>query len=331
VIIFSAVRDKAALGDPHIASSNDTHVYAPHYSIVFASLYKSTLEKAGHYFPARCNLCTRVQQYSNTFDVQLRSKIPFLHGTSANSSAEFDAMDSSSAPLADYFWIAGIDSLSYSDPVSGSSNSREKPLNGGPPSPVVDATIEEGSEIESTASPPSNGTPRATARHSRTNSWNRLSKLPNDVRNSIAALDELEKTRSNRSSITIKGVPTNGATTNGGEKWGLGDFNFDEALIKFANERESFLDDLSFSAGAPVQKPPPMTHPRTDRLKIEDNENSGTSPGRRSPLREVGGSIRRRISFRDMSSVKRQSTMAHRTCKWPLNRRNKFCPATGSL
>ncbi|CZR59617.1 related to lustrin A [Phialocephala subalpina] len=221
-------------------------------------------------------------------------------------------MDSNSAPLADYFWIAGIDSVSYSDPVFGPSNPRDKGINGaGPPSPQVDATIEEGSEGETPAPPPS-GTPRATARHSRTNSWNRLSKTPNDKRNSINTLDDLEPTRSNRSSITIKGPSTNGG---GGV---LGDFNFDEALVKFANERENFLDDLSFSAGAPIQKPPPMANPRAERLRVEDGE--GT-PGRRSPLRSVGGSIRRRISFRDMSSVKRQPSMVQRNVSVRTSRR----------
>lgn len=220
-------------------------------------------------------------------------------------------MANTSAPLADYFWIAGIDSLSYSDPVFGPSNPREKALNGGPPSPVVDTTIEEGSEGEGPASPPSNGTPRATARHSRNNSWNRLSKTPNDARDSFSTLDELEKTRSNRSSLTIRAP-----TTNGAGQGIAGDFNFDEALVKFASERENFLDDLSFSAGAHVQKPPPMTHPRTDRLRTEENDSNMGTLGRRSTLRDVGGSIRRRISFRDMSSAKRQSSMVKRTCRY---------------
>lgn len=218
-------------------------------------------------------------------------------------------MDSTSAPLADYFWIAGIDSVSYSDPVFGPSNPRDKGINGaGPPSPQVDATIEEGSEGEAPAAPPS-GTPRATARHSRNNSWNKLNKTPNDTRNSIQTLDDLDPTRSNRSSVTIKGPTTNGG---GGA---LGDFNFDEALVKFANEREDFLDDLSFSAGAPVQKRPPMTNSRTERIRIEDGEGNGTGPGRRSPLKSVGGSIRRRISFRDMSSMKKQPSGVQRTSK----------------
>ena len=226
-------------------------------------------------------------------------------------------MDTSSAPLADYFWIAGIDSLSYSDHVYSPSNGREKASNGvtGPPSPQVDATIEEGSEHSEgeTPVPPPNAAARTSARHSRNNSWNRLSRLSNDARNSVQNLDELESTRSNRSSITIKALPINGNGNGGGA---FGDFDFDKALMKFANERENFLDDLSFSAGAPIQSRPPMTNPRADRLRLEEGDVLGTV--RRSPLRDVGGSIRRRISFRDMNSVRRQPSMVQRTSEWGI-------------
>ena len=200
------------------------------------------------------------------------------------------AMDTTSAPLADYFWIAGIDSLSYSSTVVSPPTAN----GAGPPSPSVDVTIEEGSEGEGTAPSPNAAaaTARATARHSRTNSWNRLSRL------SI----EPETPDSNRSSVTIK-APTNG---NGAD--GFSEFDFDSALIKFANQRESFLDDLSFSAGLPAQTRPPMTNPRADRIRIEDGDILG-STARRSPLRSVGGSIRRKISFRDMSSMKRQPSL----------------------
>ncbi|EPE36856.1 Cysteine-rich [Glarea lozoyensis ATCC 20868] len=236
-------------------------------------------------------------------------------------------MDTTSAPLADYFWIAGIDSLSYSDPVSWSQNTAHQtnlPVN--PPSPSFDATIEEGGESEGdtpTTSPTSkeNRTPRAQARHSRQNSWNRLSKLTNDSRNSIGALEELDNTsRSNRSSITVKGVPasngTNGSSngnSNGASGGLLGDFDFDSALIKFAHEREHFLDDLSFSAGAPPQRPNGSSAIRSPTVKIADVANGQST--KRNQLKSVGGSIRRRISFRDMNSMKRQptTTQAKRT------------------
>ena len=207
-----------------------------------------------------------------------------------------------SAPLADYFWIAGIDSISYSDNVFGPLS--PKTNGAGPPSPAVDTTIEEGSEGEGPVAQP-NGTPRATAKHSRNNSWNRLSKLSNEARNSIKTLDELDTT-SNRSSVTIK------APTNGNGHGGFGDFDFDKALMKFANERENFLDDLSFSAGVPEPVRPPMTNPRAERIRVEEGDVLGVT-AKRSPLRSVGGSIRRRMSFRDMNNMKRQPSMVQRT------------------
>jgi hypothetical protein len=111
--------------------------------------------------------------------------------------------------------------------------------------------------------------------------------------------------------MTIKG-PTNDNNGGGGR---LGDFDFDTALLKFANERENFLDDLSFRAGAPTQSRPPMTlNPKADRIRIEDGDVLG-STARRSPLRSVGGSVRRKISFRDMNSMKRQPSVIQRTGK----------------
>ncbi|KAL3427688.1 DENN domain-containing protein [Phlyctema vagabunda] len=221
--------------------------------------------------------------------------------------------DSSSAPLADYFWIAGVDSLSYGEELS--SNPWDKTSNGAPPSPNVEATIEEGSEPDTSPVTSNGSSSHTAARHSRNNSWNRLSKLSIDARNSIQTLDDLDHTASNRSSVTIKAGKTNG---NGSV---FADFDFDKALFKFANERENFLDDLSFSAGAPVQSRPPMTNPKAERLRFEDGEGLSSSLGRKSPLRSVGGSIRRKISFRDMNSMKRQPSTVNRATSVRTSRR----------
>lgn len=80
--------------------------------------------------------------------------------------------------------------------------------------------------------------------------------------------------------------------------------DFDNALRKFALERDSFLSDLSLSAGAVVPsrlKP----RPKTQRIVGED-----VGVGLKSGV----GSIRRRISFRDMNSMKRQSSV-NRQCE----------------
>ncbi|KAL2135634.1 hypothetical protein VTI74DRAFT_7584 [Chaetomium olivicolor] len=224
-------------------------------------------------------------------------------------------MDNSSAPLADYFWIAGIEHIAYDDGLTPA-----------PPQPQqLDETIVEDGEGEATDS--SEATPsRATARHSRQNSANRLSTMsklsltPSLSGGEDRVLEDTDgNTRSNRSSATIRPIPppnlgtanTNGNALPGfngfvrGEGIGFdglpADFDFDKALLKFAAERENFLDDLTFSAGAKLQSRPPMVNPRTEKLKADETES-----GRKSPLRSIRGSIRRKMSFRDMSSVRKQ-------------------------
>jgi hypothetical protein len=214
-------------------------------------------------------------------------------------------MNPSSAPLADYFWIAGIDSLSYTDlPSPSTSNIRDKSQNGVPTPPPIEPTIEEGTEGEL----PElilGSAPRARARHSRTNSWQRLSHVSNEGRNSIQSLETIHAPDSNRSSVTIRAVPASANTNGISNGGGLSDFDFHRALTKFANERENFLDDLSFSAGTVLQSRPPMTS-RTERIKQDDSE----ANGKRMPFGKVGGSIRRKLSFRDLNSLKRQTTVS---------------------
>lgn len=205
-------------------------------------------------------------------------------------------MDSASTPLADYFWIAGIELASLKDP------SPAQPTN------QLENTISEDAEADESEASPQAGTARASARHSRHNSTNRLSKISNSDRLSFQALEELDVgTRSNRSSTTIRPSQLNGTGQAGGESTSAfgQDFDFDTALIKFAVEREKFLEDLTFSAGAKLESRPPMVNPRTERLKGADGEQSG----RMSPLRSIRGSIRRKISFRELSSARKQPTV----------------------
>ncbi|TPX15207.1 uncharacterized protein E0L32_004765 [Thyridium curvatum] len=200
-------------------------------------------------------------------------------------------MESSSTPLADYFWIAGVESISYQD---------APPL----PSPSqLDETINEDGEGELSDTAVNPSSQKANARHSRHNSANRLSKLSSEGRFSIHTLDELDgNTRSNRSSATIRPNPAPAAVNGSLADGYIPDVDFDNALMKFAAERENFLDDLSFSAGAKLTARPPMVSPRTERLRAEDGDLSA----KKSPLRSIRGSIRRKISFRDMTSVRKQ-------------------------
>ena len=138
-----------------------------------------------------------------------------------------------------------------------------------------------------------------TSRNKKRNSYQRLSRVSDEARFSISSFSPaMEKigTDSNRSSTTIKGIQINGTTNSVG---GLNDYDFEKALRKFASERDSFLSDLSLSAGA-IMPNRPKPRPKTQRFSSDDS----------SVLRSGVGSIRRRISFRDMSSIKRQSSVA---------------------
>ncbi|CAI6098436.1 hypothetical protein V2G26_001042 [Clonostachys chloroleuca] len=239
-------------------------------------------------------------------------------------------MEGSSTPLADYFWIAGVESVAYEDAPQASQLEL---------SHQVESTIAEdgepGFDSPSPVTPQSN---RVSVRHSRHGSMSRYSKVSFDNRFSLSTVDDLDNgnTSSNRSSATIRPVSTingpNGlvvensrtgssggasatgtlsaeGTSSGNELLVPGgsmrDFDFDKALLKFAAEREDFLEDLTFSAGAKVQARPPMINPRAERIRADEAES-----GRMSPLKSIKGSIRRRISFRDMNSMRRQPSTA---------------------
>ena len=137
----------------------------------------------------------------------------------------------------------------------------------------------------------------STQRHARHSSYNRLSKLSDDKRLSTTSskLMDSPTPNSNRSSATIKAVTANGRST-------LTEADFDKALRKFANERDTFVNDLALNAGAVVRERP---RPRARPQRIVSEEQSG--------LKSSIGSIRRRISFREKgSTVKRQSSTVGR-------------------
>ena len=90
----------------------------------------------------------------------------------------------------------------------------------------------------------------STPRHAKRHSYNnRLSKLSDDRRLSVASskLVDGKGSSSNRSSATIKGPQANGHGT-----WG--ELDFDKALRKFAGERDAFINELTLSAGAVVRE-----------------------------------------------------------------------------
>ena len=190
--------------------------------------------------------------------------------------------DQSSAPLADYFFIAGIESSRIFD---------NKSMSNGFVSPPLDATLEEPtSEEPSTPTRPLSRSSRETPQ--------RRKRFSYETRKSFGSISGLEKSSSsNRSSVTIRPIMENGVTQENGES------AFDEALRKFAADRDSVLAEIQFSAGQVAQptKPPPRPRPRTQRIVNDEAQFN------KSPI----GSVRRRLST--MNPLSRQSTA--RRCK----------------
>ncbi|OJJ44789.1 hypothetical protein ASPZODRAFT_70998 [Penicilliopsis zonata CBS 506.65] len=207
----------------------------------------------------------------------------------------------STAPLADYFWIAGVDGSEILDTFRKLG---EDYKTSGAAAPVSTDTIEEDADAEEAhdSRPPSMGGLRA--------SYQQLfSKLSADPRLSTRSGDPFGQnggggggggTNSNRSSLsTIKGTQSPR-----GSSFFTEDFDFDKALLKFASERESFLSDLSLSAGA-ITPQRPRSRLRTQKIVSEDPPSQSASL-----LRSGIGSVRRHMAFRDMNSMKRQPSLA---------------------
>src|SRR5690606_36463322 len=88
-------------------------------------------------------------------------------------------MESTTHPIADYFWIAGVESISYNDPPLPSPQAQLE-------STIAEAETEDALESSETPS----ASPRATARPPRQSSNHRISKLSAESRFSIHTLDE---------------------------------------------------------------------------------------------------------------------------------------------
>jgi hypothetical protein len=197
--------------------------------------------------------------------------------------------DSSSAPLADYFFISGIESSQVYDERT-QPNGLTSPLSS-PPPVDVDETIEEDRALETDSLRPKSQDGLTNGDSSQRCS----ARLSYDKRNSVGTIigPDSKQSASNRSSTTIKGVQIGGS--------GLSDADFEQALRKFASERESFLEEIQFTAGVAQQsRPPRPARPKPQRPKNDESVGN---------LRSGVGSIRRRLSTMQ-SSLKRQPSMA---------------------
>lgn len=192
--------------------------------------------------------------------------------------------DLTPGPLADYFFICGIESSQVFD---------EKAVL----TPAVDATIEENEVLETDPETRPKSTELEVAPSPDAKDTNgRRSRLSYETRKSIGSFIQVDSGRqstnpSNRSSATIKGIQQLGGS-------GLNDEAFEIALRKFASERELFLEEIQFSAGAIAQPPkkPTKTRPKTQRIVNDEAQ---------VPSRSGVGTLRRRLS-----NLKRPPSMA---------------------
>ncbi|KAL4809117.1 AEX-3 domain-containing protein [Aspergillus unguis] len=223
--------------------------------------------------------------------------MPF--STSSSSAAE-----TPTTPLADYFWIAGVDGSEVLDTFR-KLGEEYRLANATSPGPAVSDIIEEDADAENAHDPIFGGLSRSSSVIGPRGSFQRLSFRSEDSDPNANA--NTNGTHSNRSSVTIKGnsggdaVPS--PSPRASQFLGLDSFDFDKALVKFASERESFLSDLSLSAGAITPQSRPRSRLRTQKIESEEPRQSGL-------LRSSIGSVRRHMSFRDMNSMKRQPSIA---------------------
>ncbi|KAB8257423.1 AEX-3 domain-containing protein [Aspergillus pseudonomiae] len=210
-----------------------------------------------------------------------------------SSSSSSSGPEVSTTPLADYFWIAGVDGTEILETFQRLGD-EYRANSATSPGPALADTIEEDADAEEAHDPRLDSLSRPTSMAGGRNSFQRFSMRSGDSSESSG-----NSTSSNRSSLTIKGNQSPRGSSF------LEDFDFDKALFKFANERESFLSDLSLSAGAITPTSRPRSRLRTQKIVSEE------TPSQPSSLLRSGiGSVRRHMAFRDMNSMKRQPSVA---------------------
>jgi hypothetical protein len=206
------------------------------------------------------------------------------------------APEVSATPLADFFWIAGLDGQDLLEAYA--RRTEHSHSSNGTNGYGFEPTIEE-DKVAEIDTPSTLDSSRPTSPDRKHDSFKRLSKLSDDARSSILSLNS-NGTSKRSSAATIRAVNAPGVR----QSTILNDVDFDRAMNKFAKDRESFFLDLNFAAGA-VTKPSEPKKPRQPTQKIIPEEIDQT------PTRGFG-SIRRHMSFKEMSSMKRQPSVARK-------------------
>ena len=210
-------------------------------------------------------------------------------------------------PLAEYFWIAGLDSHDLLEAYRVLDFESE-PFLDAPVPRTLQEPIEEDEVAEHQAESLA-GTPSVSKQHSRSSSYQKLSRLSFEARSSIRSLDKLTHLPSTRSNATIRRVVSSskqsslpsspGFSNLGAEQLsqGLSDADFDDVMQRFTSDRDAFYLELNFKTDAVAPRASASIKPksRTQRIVAEDIDVSST------PTRPLG-TVRRHMSFRDMNS-----------------------------
>ena len=224
-------------------------------------------------------------------------------------------------PLADYFWIAGVDSQDLLEAYSTQDERRDSFLQGETPlSNPVEETIQEDTAAEEREASFIDS-PTVSTKHSRHNSYQKLSSLSSEARSSIQSIDKLTHLSSVRSNATIRRVVSSSQQSslppspghpkplqNRRQSAFLSDADFDNVLTRFTHDRDAFYLDLNFKSDAVAPKPNKSIQKpriRTQRIVAEELEASPL------PNRTLG-SVRRHMSFKDMNSTRRQPSVTRR-------------------
>lgn len=215
-------------------------------------------------------------------------------------------------PLADYFWIAGVDTHDLTEAYKRDLEDRDAP-------PTLDTLViqEDTAAEESTSFTDS---PTLSTKHSRQGSLHKVPRLPS-ARSSIQSIDKLSRLSSVQSNSTIRRVITSNhqppsptspgipkLTTDVRVSTLLSDADLERVLRKYTKDKDAFYHDIGpkpqisqEKRSKSISKP----RPRTQRIVAEELD---AAP---SPSRTLG-SVRRHISFKDMNSTKRAPSIARR-------------------
>ncbi|KAL9084769.1 MAG: hypothetical protein Q9159_005054 [Coniocarpon cinnabarinum] len=200
--------------------------------------------------------------------------------------------ESPGAPLADYFFIAGVESSRVFD-HSKAINGLAAPSSGFGPTIEESTITEEDDAVKTPVLSSVQNSPEPSKRNSKRFSW--------DKRKSISSISGLEpkSPASNRSSVTIKAPAPQENGTRISAMSGMSDDDFNAALKRFAADRDSILAEIQVTATERTSQPPKASkpRPRTQRLRLDEMQAS-----QKSGI----GSVRRRLST--MNSLTRQNT-----------------------